>query len=92
MVEQQLKLELNDRDQEHLDNDVEIACVPETKGEGLPHIIMTLSTKLGLNLTVQDFVSATRVDRVISPLLRKYANDASSSGIVSSSAPVGLGA
>lgn len=62
---EQLKAELNDRDQDLLDNDVEIACVPETKGESLPHIIMTLSTKLGLNLTEQDFVSASRVGRIV---------------------------
>lgn len=62
---EQIKSELNDRDQELLDNDIEIACVPETKGESLPHIIMTLSTKLGVNLTEHDLVSASRVGRLM---------------------------
>lgn len=62
---EQLKAELNDREQDYLDNDVEIACIPESKGESLPHIIMTLSTKLGINLSEQDLVSVSRVGRII---------------------------
>lgn len=57
----QLKAELNDRDQELLSNDVEISCVPETKGERLPHIVLTLTSKLGLKLTEEDLVNCVRV-------------------------------
>lgn len=61
-----LKSELNERDQDLLGNDVEISCVPETRGESLPHIVITLATKLGTNLTEQDIVSTARVGRVAS--------------------------
>lgn len=62
---EQLKSELNDRDQELLANDVEIACVPEVRGESLPHVVMTLATKLGMNLVEQDLVSISRVGRIV---------------------------
>ncbi|XP_059050822.1 uncharacterized protein LOC131845748 [Achroia grisella] len=62
----ELRLELNDRDQELLLNDVEIACIPEQKVESLPHIVTTLANKLGVQLTDQDVVSATRVGYVSS--------------------------
>lgn len=62
---EQLKSELNDRDQELLANDVEIACIPEVRGESLPHVVMTLATKLGMNVAEQDLVSISRVGRVV---------------------------
>lgn len=60
-----LRMELNDRDQDLLLNDVEISCIPEEKGESLPHIVATLASKLGVSLVEQDIVSATRVGRVL---------------------------
>lgn len=59
-----LKIELNERDQELLMNDVEITCIPEQKGESISHIVTTLSDKLGVNLHEQDLVSAVRVGRM----------------------------
>lgn len=61
---EQLKLELNDRDQHPLANDVDIGCVPELTEENLPHVATTLPTKLGMNLTESDYVSVSRVGRV----------------------------
>ncbi|XP_026324396.1 uncharacterized protein LOC113233485 [Hyposmocoma kahamanoa] len=60
---EQLKTQLNDRDQELLLNDIELSGVPEQKGEGLPHVVMTLASKLGVNLSEQDIVSTMRVGR-----------------------------
>lgn len=59
-----LRLELNDRDQDQLLNDVEISCVPEESGENTVHVAITLGQKLGVPLTEQDIVDATRVGRV----------------------------
>lgn len=56
----ELKLELNDRDQELLCNDIEIAGIPEEKNENSTHIIMTVATKLGVTLDERDVVSAER--------------------------------
>ncbi|XP_063837219.1 uncharacterized protein LOC135086420 [Ostrinia nubilalis] len=60
-----IKAELNDRDQDLLLNDLEISCVPEVKGESLSHVIMTLASKLGVGLGQQDIVSVDRVGRVL---------------------------
>jgi hypothetical protein len=60
----QLRLELNDRDQELLLNDIEISNVPETNGENAMHLVTTLGQKLGVTLTEHDIVDATRVGRV----------------------------
>ena len=60
---EELKIQLNDRDQELLQTDLEISCVPEEKGEGLSHIVMTLANTLGVGLTAQEIVSVTRVGR-----------------------------
>lgn len=59
----QLKSELNNRDQDQLQNDIEISCVHEQKGESVIHTVMTLAQKLGVDLEQQDIVSATRVGR-----------------------------
>ncbi|XP_028163501.1 uncharacterized protein LOC114355044 [Ostrinia furnacalis] len=61
---EQLRAELNDRDQDLLINDVEISCIPEEKGESLPHIVTTLASKLGVSIAQQDLVSVERVGRV----------------------------
>lgn len=63
----QLKTELNERDQELLLNDIEISCVPEQKGTGLTHVVLTLANKLGVPLMEQDIVSAVRVGRPPGP-------------------------
>lgn len=60
---EQLKAEINDRDQDQLSNDIEITSIPEEKGENLVHIVNILSTKLGVALTEHDLVSAMRVGR-----------------------------
>lgn len=60
---EELKAELNDRDQDLLHNDLEISCIPEKKGESLSHIVMTLAGKIGVNISDQDLVSVTRVGR-----------------------------
>ncbi|XP_053603583.1 uncharacterized protein LOC128671267 [Plodia interpunctella] len=60
---EQLKSELNDRDQDSLGNDLEISNIPEDKGENLLHIVTAIADKLSVNMTVQDIVSATRVGR-----------------------------
>ncbi|CAG5024224.1 unnamed protein product [Parnassius apollo] len=55
---------MNERDQELFYNDIEITSIPEEKGENLIHIVTTLSVKLGVKLSENDLVSATRVGRV----------------------------
>lgn len=60
---EQLKSELNERDQELLMNDIEISCITEQKGENLSHNVITLANKLGVSIGEQDIVSATRVGR-----------------------------
>ncbi|XP_047999335.1 uncharacterized protein LOC125236537 [Leguminivora glycinivorella] len=59
----QLKMELNDRDQGQLLNDIEISNVPEENGENTVHIVTTLGQKLGVTLSEHDIVDATRVGR-----------------------------
>ncbi|XP_063357888.1 uncharacterized protein LOC134648207 [Cydia amplana] len=59
----QLRLELNDRDQELLLNDIEITSVPESSGENAMHLVTALSKKLGVELTEHDIVDAGRVGR-----------------------------
>ncbi|XP_063636101.1 uncharacterized protein LOC134806706 [Cydia splendana] len=57
----QLRLELNDREQALLLNDIEISSVPESQGENAMHLVTTLGQKLGVELTEHDIVDATRV-------------------------------
>ncbi|KAJ0174855.1 hypothetical protein K1T71_009963 [Dendrolimus kikuchii] len=57
----QLKLELNDRDQEALLTDLDIGCLPEENGENITHIVMVLGSKLGVKLETHDIVYAERV-------------------------------
>ncbi|XP_063389195.1 uncharacterized protein LOC134674981 [Cydia fagiglandana] len=63
----QLKVDLNDRDQDMLYNDIEISSVPEHAGENTTHIVTTLGQKLGVTLSEHDIVDASRVGRA--PLL-----------------------
>ncbi|KOB51849.1 Zinc finger DNA binding protein [Operophtera brumata] len=63
-IVEQLKGDINDRDQEMLCNDIEVSCIPEEKGENLVHIITVLGMKLGVKLSEQELVSASRVGRI----------------------------
>ncbi|KAH9638104.1 hypothetical protein HF086_014965 [Spodoptera exigua] len=56
-----LRQDLNDRDQELLCNDVEIANLPETNGENPVHLAVQIGLKLGVKLDERDIVSAERV-------------------------------
>lgn len=56
-----LKFEIEERDQEVLGNDVEIANYPEIKDENPTHIILTVAKKLGVGIDERDVVSAQRV-------------------------------
>ncbi|KAJ0169448.1 hypothetical protein K1T71_015035 [Dendrolimus kikuchii] len=57
----QLKLELNDRDQETLLADLDIECLPEQNGENIIHTVSMLASKLGVTLENRDIVYAERV-------------------------------
>ncbi|XP_026326331.1 uncharacterized protein LOC113235022 [Hyposmocoma kahamanoa] len=58
---QQLKLDLNDREQDLLASDVEIGGLPEVKGENVIHLACLVAEKLGMKLEQTDVVSAERV-------------------------------
>lgn len=60
-VVDQLKMELNDRDQEALSADLEIGQLPEVKGETVLHSVTVLAAKLGVALEERDIVFAERV-------------------------------
>ncbi|CAG9791737.1 unnamed protein product [Diatraea saccharalis] len=60
-----LKLALNDRDQDLLFTDLELTCIPEQVNKNLQHLIGTVATKLGVELAEQDVVSAVRVGRIL---------------------------
>ncbi|KOB57427.1 Zinc finger DNA binding protein [Operophtera brumata] len=57
----QLKIELNERDQEALQSDLEIGHLPEEKGESVLHAVTVLAAKLGVTLEARDVVYAERV-------------------------------
>ncbi|XP_028179082.1 uncharacterized protein LOC114366413 [Ostrinia furnacalis] len=56
----ELKQNLNDRDQELLQNDIEIAGIPEEKNENAAHIMLTVANKLGVSIDERDIVNAER--------------------------------
>lgn len=56
-----LQIELNDREQESLANDVEIGGIPEFQSESAVHLVTTVATKFGVTLEMRDVVSANRV-------------------------------
>ncbi|XP_026332000.1 uncharacterized protein LOC113239295 [Hyposmocoma kahamanoa] len=60
-----LKLELNDRDQGLLSNDLEIAGIPEDKNENPIHLVLAVAMKMGVTLEERDIVSAERVGGVL---------------------------
>ncbi|KAL0810917.1 hypothetical protein ABMA28_010216 [Loxostege sticticalis] len=57
----QLKIDLNERDQELLLNDVDIAGIPEEENESVQHLVLACATKLGVPLEERDIVSCRRV-------------------------------
>lgn len=59
-----LKMELNARDQDLLINDLEITGIPETKEESVNHLVLLVATKLGVQIGEQDIVNASRVGPV----------------------------
>lgn len=56
----ELKLDINERDQELLCNDVEIAGIPEEKNEQHIHLVLSVAQKVGMKLDERDVVSAER--------------------------------
>ncbi|XP_045778153.1 uncharacterized protein LOC123876069 [Maniola jurtina] len=66
MLEQtiaQLKLDINDREQDILQSDIEISNLPEVTGENPTQTVMVLATKLGLSLKQEDIVFAERIGK-----------------------------
>uniref|UniRef100_A0A2H1VU39 SFRICE_028937 n=1 Tax=Spodoptera frugiperda TaxID=7108 RepID=A0A2H1VU39_SPOFR len=59
-----LKLQLNERDQDMLLNDVIVSGIPESKAENPAHIIKAVSLKLGIDLDDRDIVNVERLGRV----------------------------
>ncbi|KAJ8721799.1 hypothetical protein PYW08_004201 [Mythimna loreyi] len=59
-VVEQLKRDLNDRDQELMSNDVVITNVPEALGENTTHLLQLIGTKLGVTVEDRDIVCAER--------------------------------
>lgn len=56
----QLKLDLNDKDQESLSNDIEITGIPESKGENPIHLVTLVAVKLGVEIEAKEIVHASR--------------------------------
>ncbi|CAG4960540.1 unnamed protein product [Parnassius apollo] len=56
-----LRADLNDRDQELLYNDIEVAGIPEEGAENVLHIVTACATKLGVTLEERDIVNCVRV-------------------------------
>ncbi|KOB71687.1 Zinc finger DNA binding protein [Operophtera brumata] len=59
----QLKMELNERDQEALQSDLEVGHLPETRGESVLHAVTVLAAKLGVALEERDVVFAERLGK-----------------------------
>ncbi|KAJ8709319.1 hypothetical protein PYW07_009145 [Mythimna separata] len=60
-VVEELRRELNDRDQDLLSNDIEVSNLPEHKAENTAHIVLAIGRKLGVAIEGRDIVSAERV-------------------------------
>lgn len=58
-----LQMELNDRDQELLSNDIQVTNVPEDPGESAAGLATRICAKLGVELDVRDVVSVYRAGR-----------------------------
>ncbi|KAL0869749.1 hypothetical protein ABMA27_005978 [Loxostege sticticalis] len=83
---EELKLELNERDQEALLADLDIGQLPEQKGENVIHTVCVLAARLGVPLEERDVVFAERVGappaeaggrarRVVVRLARRHLRD-----------------
>ncbi|CAG5050881.1 unnamed protein product [Parnassius apollo] len=59
----QLQVNLNERDQQALLNDLEISGIPENVNESVQHIVVAVAAKLGTQLEESDIVSASRVGK-----------------------------
>ncbi|KAH9629436.1 hypothetical protein HF086_013350 [Spodoptera exigua] len=59
-----LKIQLNERDQDLLLNDVILSGIPESKTENPTHILKTVSLKLGIALDDRDIVNVERLGMV----------------------------
>ncbi|KAJ8735626.1 hypothetical protein PYW07_007246 [Mythimna separata] len=57
----ELRCQLNARDQELLLNEIEVSGVPECKDESALHLVKVLGTKLGVAIDEKDVVHAERV-------------------------------
>lgn len=57
----QLKCDINDRDQDLFANDIEIANLPEPSNENAIHTVISIATKIGVKLDQHDIVSAERI-------------------------------
>lgn len=58
---EQLKIELNNRDQEAFSNDIEITGIPEEQGGSAEHLVNIVATKLGISCDQQDVVFVQRM-------------------------------
>lgn len=61
----ELQLQLNEREQESLLNDVQLSGITESSGENPAQLINTLALKLAIKLEDQDIVFAKRVGNVL---------------------------
>lgn len=57
----QLKTDLNDREQDLLLNDVDVAGIPEEDGESVQHLVLSCAAKLGVQLDERDLVNCARI-------------------------------
>ncbi|XP_045455601.1 uncharacterized protein LOC123665333 [Melitaea cinxia] len=64
---EELKLELNERDQEALLSDLDIGHLPEDKGVSATHEVTVLAARLGVALEARDVVFAERVGAAPAP-------------------------
>ncbi|KAH9636698.1 hypothetical protein HF086_003246 [Spodoptera exigua] len=72
-----LKLQLNERDQDLLLNDIVVSGIPETKAENPAHLVKAVSLKLGIALDDRDIVNVERLGMV----RRNFVTSASQSDI-----------
>ncbi|CAG4959116.1 unnamed protein product [Parnassius apollo] len=70
----ELRIQLSERDQDLLANDLEISGLPEKKGEVAINTVILCARKLGLDIDHREIVHAERVG-----ILRKFIDDINSS-------------
>jgi hypothetical protein len=86
-----LKLELCDRDQDLLLNDLEITGVPEYVNENPTHLMSLVASKLGVELDARDIVFAERVGARRAPTTVAAGTTSASAVPVGANAPVAVG-